>query len=125
MIGTLKPFDGQLLWCAVKKNLGIFFLMLLMGSLFLTIGVVVGFCLVEESGWGGLVFAAIFLISGGLLVVSFVSTISSISYYYGKALIKKHGINLAGELVKKSRNTTDWWNSVITAKGRNMSAPIT
>ncbi|GGC77070.1 hypothetical protein GCM10011362_27130 [Marinobacter halophilus] len=92
--------DWPLLWLAVKDNLGGFFTLLGMGLCF---GVVGGGVFYLGFGeWGAMIFGAFFALIGSFLFIySFVATYSSIGYYYEQALLRKHGVEVDGVLIRK------------------------
>lgn len=97
---TIKPLNSVLLFKSLRKHLGIFFLMLLMGLAFGSVGV--GLLVWEHSpgDWGLLLFSSLFALIGfGVLVAAFVTTWSSVGYYYERALLKQYGINIDGRVL--------------------------
>lgn len=97
---TLKPINGSLLFQALRNHLGFFFTLLVMGLAFACVGV--GLLVWEHSlgDWGLLLFASLFALIGfGVLITAFVTTWSSVGYYYERALLKKYGINIDGRVL--------------------------
>ena len=96
---TLKPLSGALLLQSLRKHLGIFFLMLFMGLAFGSVGVGLLVWGRSPGEWGLLLFASLFALIGfAVLIAAFVTTWSSVGYYYERALLKKYGINIDGRV---------------------------
>lgn len=92
--------DWSLLWSAVKDDSSSFFILLGIGLAFGLVGggiFATGFGEVGAMAFGGL-FA---LIGSATSVTAFVSTYSSVSYYYDQALLRKHGVEVDGVLTSK------------------------
>lgn len=97
---TLKPLSGALLLQSLRKHLGIFFLMLFMGLAFGSVGVGLLVWGRSPGEWGLLLFASLFALIGfAVLIAAFVTTWSSVGYYYERALLKKYGINIDGRVL--------------------------
>jgi len=97
---TLKPINGSLLFQALWNHLGFFFTLLVMGLAFACVGV--GLLVWEYSpgDWGLLLFASLFALIGfAVLITAFVTTWSSVGYYYERALLKNYGINIDGRVL--------------------------
>lgn len=92
--------DWPLLRSAVKDHLGFFFTLLGMGLCF---GVAGGGVFYLGFGeWGAMIFGGVFALIGlALFISSFVTTYSSIGYYYEQALLRKHGVKVDGVLTRK------------------------
>lgn len=93
--------DWELLWTAIKSELSTFFLLLGMGLAF---GITGGGVFYSSFGeWGPMIFGGLFALIGlAIFVSSFVVTYSSIGYYYGLALLRKHGVEVDGVLTQKT-----------------------
>lgn len=93
--------DWSLFWSVVKDHTSPFLILFGMGLVFGLVGggiFIAGFGQVGSMMFGGL-FA---LIGLAMFVASFVTTHSSVSYYYGQALLRKYGVEVDGILTSKS-----------------------
>jgi hypothetical protein len=95
-----SKIDWSLLWSAVKDHTTFFFILLVMGLVF---GLVGGVILYNGFGELGAMFiGGLFALIGlAMFIAAFVTTYSSISYYYDLALLRKHGMNVDAVLTKK------------------------
>ncbi|WP_286828033.1 hypothetical protein [Alcanivorax sp. UBA3183] len=97
---TLKPLSGVLLLQSLRKHLGFFCILFFMGLAFASVGVGLLVWAHSPGDWGLLLFASLFALIGfGVLIMAFVTTYSSVGYYYERALLKEYGINIDGRVV--------------------------
>ena len=92
--------NWPLLWSAVKDNLDGFLIMLGMGVIFGVVGGGVFYLGFGELG--AMIPGGFFALLGlALFVSAFVTTYSGIGYYYGLAMLRKHGVDVDGILTTK------------------------
>lgn len=92
--------DWPLFWATVKDHSGDFFTLAGIGLICGTVGG--GICYLGFTEVGVMIFGGLFALIGLFLFISaFVTTYSSIDYYYGLALLRKHGIEVDGVLTNK------------------------
>ncbi|MGJ3256693.1 MAG: hypothetical protein ACFE0K_10250 [Alcanivorax sp.] len=97
---TLKLLSGSLLLQSLRNHLGFFSILFFMGLAFASVGVGLLVWAYSPGDWGLLLFASLFALIGfGVLVMAFVTTCSSVGYYYERALLKKYGINIDGRVL--------------------------
>ena len=95
-----SKIDWLLLWSVVKDHTTFFLILFVMGLVF---GLVGGVILYNGFGELGAMFiGGLFALIGlAMFIAAFVTTYSSISYYYDLALLRKHGMNVDAVLTRK------------------------
>lgn len=110
-VRTKPPIDLRLLQQVIYKHALIFFMLLVLGSLFIAVSAFLLLTYWQSSrifyNLMPISLGVLFLTSG-LFLIFFAakSTISSMSYYYHNGLLKHHGVNLSAKITHKECHET-------------------
>lgn len=97
---AFKPLSSSLLFQSLRKHLGFFSILFSLGLVFACAGSGLLIWAHTPGDWGLMLLASLFALIGfGVLIMAFVTTWSSVGYYYERALLKKYGINIDGRVL--------------------------
>ncbi len=96
---AIGPLSWPLLLQSVRRHLAFFFILFSLGLSFAAVGG--GMLWFADSGDGGVMFGGgLFALIGiGIIITAVVTNFSSIGYYYERALLRKYGANVDGEVL--------------------------
>ncbi len=96
---AIGPLSWPLLLQSVRRHLAFFFILFFLGLPFAAVGIGL-LWFADSSDWGAMFGAGLFALIGvAVMITAVVTNVSSIGYYYERALLRDHGTNVDGSVL--------------------------